>query len=178
MLQEHRPGSIGDVAGSSDRTKGKLEIVRPKSSIVALGMSVGFLMNDPVFARLPFGNWSGVLAGQINRGHFLFAVEGTRVVGFVGWALASEANAEAWLAGTRALTYEQSLDGEMILLNVWKALTPQAHRLLLDKVRAAVSTKKLIYYKRFYPDGRVRRVRLGVNQFIESHLSRFADGSG
>ena len=47
----------------------------PSSRSVALGLAVDHLMSKPAFASLPFGEWSRVLVGQINRGHYVFAVD-------------------------------------------------------------------------------------------------------
>ena len=47
-------------------------------------------MVKPAFANLKFGDWSRILVGQINRGHYCFAVdEKNEVQGFMGWALAT-----------------------------------------------------------------------------------------
>lgn len=174
MLQEPHPLAEDQANAAGDAAAHRLSIARPSSHAAALGLTISFLMNDPVFARLPFGHWCSVLTGQINRGHYMFVAQGTSIVGFVGWALASEENAENWLSGRRALAYADSLAGEMIVLNVWKALTPEVNQFLLDKLRAVALTKKRIYYKRFYRDGRIRRARLDVNEFVEGHLSRLA----
>ncbi len=45
------------------------------------------LMTKPAFANLRFGDWSRILAGQINRGHYALVVDKTNNVhGFAGWA--------------------------------------------------------------------------------------------
>lgn len=138
----------------------QLRLVRPNERVVALGMAVAFFMTDPVFARLPFGHWSRVLVGQIKRKHFVFILRGETVVGFAGWALASRENAEDWLTGRKDLSFEDSQDGEIIVVNAWKATTEEANRALLDLGRRLARTKTAIYYKRYYADGRTRPVRI------------------
>jgi hypothetical protein len=36
---------------------------------------VAHLMLKPAFARLRFGDWSWVLVGQINRGHYYLVID-------------------------------------------------------------------------------------------------------
>jgi hemolysin-activating ACP:hemolysin acyltransferase len=141
-------------------------------------MAVAFLMGDAAFQQLRFGHWARVLAGQIRRGHFLFVTEGTTVVGFAGWAYASKDLADAWLAGARELTFEESQAGEIVVLNAWKAASPAANRRLIDAFRRLFRNKSALYYKRFYADGRVRPARLKVNAFVGAHLDRGEARSG
>ena len=166
------PGS----APSSPHSVG-FRVLQPRDPRVALGMAVSYLMTDPVFARLPFGQWSRVLVGQVNRGHFLFAIEGTKVVGFVGWALTTKDKAEAWLTGNRDLEFADSRAGEIVLINAWKASSPAANRLLLESVRTVSRDKAMVYAKRYYRDGRVRTMRLYVNAFVEGHIAHSASAS-
>ena len=156
----------------------ELRAVRPKDSRLALGMAVSYLMTDPVFARLPFGQWSRVLVGQINRGHYLFALEGEKVVGFVGWALTTNEKAEAWLTENRDIGFADSMAGEAVLINGWKASSATANRFLIDAVRRVIRDKEMVYAKRFYRDGRVRPVRLPVNASPDHRLRDSARGSG
>lgn len=147
-----------------------LRAVRPKDNRQALGMAVSYLMTDPVFARLPFGQWSRVLVGQINRGHYLFAIEGEKVVGFVGWALTTKDKAEAWLTENRDVGFADSMAGDVVLINAWKASGDAANRFLVEAVRGVIRGKQAVYGKRFYRDGRTRPVRLPVNPFIGGRL--------
>jgi hemolysin-activating ACP:hemolysin acyltransferase len=151
-----------------------LRAVRLGNGHQALGMAVAFLMADPAFQGLRFGHWARVLAGQIRRGHFLFVMDGNNVVGFAGWALTSRENAEEWLAGRGELSYQDSLAGEFVILNAWKATTPAANRLLIDAFRRLFRSKQALYYKRFYADGRMRPARLRVNEFVRLHIGEHA----
>lgn len=159
-------------AAGADAPAATLKAVRPRDPRAALGMAVSYLMTDPSFARLPFGQWSRVLVGQINRGHFLFVVDGDKVVGFVGWALTTKDKAEAWLTANRDIGFEDSKAGEIVLANAWKASSPEAHRFLVDAFRQVIRDKEFVYAKRFYKDGRVRAMRLPVNAFVGGHVER------
>jgi len=146
----------------------QLRVLQPKANATALGMAVAFFMTDPVFAALPFGHWSRVLVGQINRKHYVFIVQGEKVVGFAGWAFATREKAETWLTGKQELSFADSLKGEIVLVNAWKATTREAHRALIAIGRGVMKTKEAVYYKRFYADGRYRPVRLNVNDFVNA----------
>lgn len=137
--------------------------IKPTNPHLALGMAVEFLMVDPAFGKLGFGHWSRVLAGQINRGHFMFVAEGGRIVAFAGWALATRANAEAWLSNRRDLSYADSLAGEVVVLNAWKATTTAAHHYLVAALRPKMRSRTAIYAKRVRRDGKVRLVRLAFD---------------
>ena len=102
----------------------KLEATTLDSRAVALGVAVNFTMTKPAFARLPFGHWSRVLAGQIKRGHYFFVMSGRTVLGFCGWSLASREDAEAWLAGNSPSGLDEGGTGDCLMLNAWMATAP------------------------------------------------------
>lgn len=162
-----------EAAGTSSAATGGLRLFRPHSPANALGLAVNFLMNKPAFAQLRFGEWSRILVGQINRGHYCFVVDDKgRVQGFVGWALASRENAEAWVEGHRGLTYDDSKDGECLVFNAWAANGFRIHRYMVDEARKIIKDRETIYFKRYYEDGSTRPVRLNVNEFVASHIIR------
>jgi len=157
----------------------RLAQIQADNPYVALGLAVSHLMAKPAFSNLRFGDWSRVLVGQINRKHYDFAIdEQKQVQGFVGWALATKDNAEAWLAGRRALSYEDSRDGDCVIINVWAASSPEAGRLLRDAVRRIGLGKQAVYFKRHDQDGTTRPIRLNANAFVEKHLERNAESAG
>jgi hemolysin-activating ACP:hemolysin acyltransferase len=130
-------------------------------------------MTKPAFANLRFGDWSRILTGQINRNHYCFAIDGkNQVQGFVGWALTSKENAEAWVEGRGALSFADSQEGDCVIINVWTASTPDANRFLVSQAREIIDGKDTVYFKRHYKDGRTRPVRLRVNDFVAQHLGR------
>jgi hemolysin-activating ACP:hemolysin acyltransferase len=150
-----------------------LRLFRPKQPVVALGLAVDHLMSKPAFASLPFGEWSRVLVGQINRGHYVFAVDSAkRIQGFVGWGLVTRAKAEAWVEGGYALTYQDCLEGDCVLFNAWSANSTRVHRFLVDAARKLIKDSETVYFKRHYKDGSWRPVRLNVNDFVAGHINR------
>jgi len=132
-------------------------------------------MSKPAFANLQFGDWSRILVGQINRGHYCFVLDDCdNVQGFAGWALTSRANAEAWVQGQRRLSYDDSLAGDCLVFNAWSANSTRVHRFMVDEARKLIRDKDTVYFKRHYKDGRTRPVRLSVNEFVAGHIDRKA----
>ena len=46
------------------------------------------------------------------------------------------------------------------------------HRFLVETLRVIARDKKAAYFKRCYPDGRVRPMRLAANAFMSGHIAR------
>jgi hemolysin-activating ACP:hemolysin acyltransferase len=152
-----------------------LRIFKPANAAAALGLAVSHLMTKPAFAKLQFGDWSRILVGQINRGHYCFAVDaGNQVVGFMGWALASREHAEGWVEGTRGLSFEDSKSGDCMIINAWAADNNTVTRFLLGEARRIGKGKSTVYFKRHYKDGTTRPARVPVNSHVASHIERNA----
>lgn len=151
-----------------------LRLFRPPDPAAALGMAANYLRNKPAFANQRFGDWTDVLIGQINRGHYYFVLEGNRVRGFIGWGLTTRAKAEAWVEGRRSLSLEECLQGDCVILNAWSADSTRVTRFLLDEARKSWNDKQTLYFKRYYKDGRVRPARLNVNDFVTTHVPQRA----
>ena len=139
---------------------------------MALGLAVEHLMTKPAFGRLPFGHWGRILTGQIRRGHYFFVADQKRIVGFCGWALASEEEAEAWISGRPEAAHIVGETGDCIVLNAWSADTPAAHQLVRDELRIRGRGKRMIYAKRDYKDGRVRPLRMKIADATDSHAEK------
>lgn len=148
-------------------------LYRPEKPATALGLAVNHLMTKPAFANLRFGDWSRILAGQINRGHYCFAIDAqNKIVGFAGWALATRDKAEAWVEGRAGLSFEDSRGGECLVFNAWAADNFKVHRFMVDEARKIIRDKETLYFKRYYPDGTTRPVRLNVNDFVARHIAK------
>src|SRR5262245_11773358 len=146
---------------------------------MALGLAVRHLMGKLTFSRLRFSDWSRGLVGQVNRRHYYFVMdEKSAVQGFLGWALTTEDNAEAWLAGRAGLSDADSRAGDCVIVNAWAASSPEARRLLLDAVRRIGVGKQAYYFKRHYQDGTTSPMRLSANAFVEKRLERNAGSAG
>lgn len=139
---------------------------------MALGLAVEHLMTKPAFGRLPFGHWGRILTGQIRRGHYFFVADQKRIVGFCGWALASEAEAEAWINRRPEAAQIVGETGDCIVLNAWSADTPAAHQLVRDELRIRGRGKRMIYAQRDYKDGRIRPLRMKISEATDSHAEK------
>ncbi len=128
-------------------------------------------MGEPSFARLPFGFWTSILVGQIKRKHYIFASEGKTVTGFLGWARTSEEVAERWLRPRRARSPSPNPSTATASSSTPGSPRPIAtNRFLLDQLRVIGRDGRLVYAKRFYKDGRVRPVKLSVNDAVAGHI--------
>ena len=154
----------------------KLKLVQLPDANAAVGLAVRFMLGHPAYAALPFGSWAAALCNQVGRGHYAFVTDtADEVVGYAGWAMTSEAKAEAWAEQGVELTDEECRAGDCVIMNAWIAKDPAVHRFLVDAVRAGALDKKTIYFRRAYADGRERVVRMPVNEFFASHLARNAN---
>jgi hemolysin-activating ACP:hemolysin acyltransferase len=149
-----------------------LRLFQHPNPAAALGLAVSHLMTKPAFARLPFGAWSQVLVGQINRRQYYLVLNPAgRTIGFLGWAITDEASAEAWLAGS-ADAGPHTGTGDCVIVNAWSADVPAVNPVLLDAARIAGAEHRLIYFKRHYPDGSSRMGKLRMPDLRRGGRSR------
>jgi hemolysin-activating ACP:hemolysin acyltransferase len=129
------------------------------------------MMTKPAFAAQPFGDWSRILVGQINRKHYYFVIgQKNQVEGFLGWAVTTREKAEAWVEGRERVLFQDSFEGDSILINAWAASSLEANRFLVDTSRKLFKDYDTLYFKRYYKDGRIKPMRLSVNDFVLQHL--------
>lgn len=166
--------TAGDAGNPGNKAGERFRAIKEPNPYAALGRAVSYMMTKPAFARVPFGHWSKTLTGQINRGHYFFVFEGTRVVGFLGWAFVAEERAVAWAEGRAEISFEESVNGDCIVINAWSADTAGVNRFILEKLREIGKDGKRVFAKRFYKDGRTRPVYLDVNDFVMSHIEASA----
>ena len=100
-----------------------------------------------------------MLVGQINRGHYLFLERDGRIVGFAGWARATEAAADRWMAGQGDIDPEAAREGDCVILNAWQADDAAAQARMVAAMREMGRDVRLVYGRRSYPGGRTRIVR-------------------
>lgn len=152
--------------------KPPFKLFKPPSAPAALGLAVSHLMTKPAFANQKFGEWSRILTGQVNRGHYCFVVDAdNEIQGFAGWAITTRDKAEAWVEGRGALAFEDCFAGDCLVYNAWSANSFAVHRYMVDEGRKLIRDKATMYFKRHYPDGSTRPVRLNVNGFVGEHIS-------
>lgn len=135
----------------------------------ALGAAVQALMGSPAFARQPFGAWSRVLVGQINRGHYALARRDGRTVGFLGYGRCGEEAARRWLADAVEPTSAECRAGPVVLLNAWSAEDAVVSRTLRAWLHRANADAEAVAAKRLYADGRVRPLWLPLRAGHAAH---------
>jgi hypothetical protein len=109
----------------------------------------------------PDSTGAGLAAVQVNDpARALGVAVSYLIVGFAGWAFTTREKADAWIAGASDPLFEDSKSGEIIVINAW------------DEMRKVGGAKEAVYYKRFYNDGRLRPVRLPVNEFVATHVAQ------
>ena len=151
---------------------GDLRLVTALPPAVAFSRAITHLMLRPTFAQAPFGHVARCVSGQVNRGHYAFAVRGDEAVGFAGWARTVEPVAEAWLAGVRGFADAEAHAGDCVVLNFWQADTPEVSRFLVQGLTRLLPGTRRIYAKRHYPDGRTRPLRLEVGRHAQAQNVR------
>ncbi len=159
---------------SSDADARQFRAFRDDNTYAALGRAVSYLMTKPNFKHLKFGFWSRTLVGQINRKHYFLTAEGANIVGFVGWAFLSEDMAQAWLQNSTDFNSADCVNGDCMVINAWAADTDAVNRFNLREIRQHLVGHKAAYAKRFYKDGRVRPLRIGITDLVESHIEKQA----
>jgi hemolysin-activating ACP:hemolysin acyltransferase len=145
-------------------TQGGLRAMQARDPYVACGRTVAYLMTIPNFARLPFGEVSRLIAGQINRRQYFFVVdEGETIHGYCGWAQTSHAAAEDWFQRNVDLGERIEATGPACVINLWQASSAAANACILGGLRQRLSMEtEIVLAKRFYPDGSIRGVRLPI----------------
>ena len=125
----------------------------------ALGRAAALCARHPAFADRPFGQWTRVLMGQVNRGDYRFVLKDRTLIGFLGWVRTDETGAERWLSGVPP---ETSPDGDHVVLNALACDDPGALPFIAREAGTLVPPPFMLVGKRFYEDGRVRPVRLPI----------------
>jgi hemolysin-activating ACP:hemolysin acyltransferase len=126
-------------------------------------LAVEYLSRKPAFADLRFGDWSQSLFFQVARGHYIFVIDrDRRIRGFLGWALTDQLRAELWLGGHAGLNNDECLEGDCVIVNAWSADTAAVNTFIRKAMHNLFATRRAIYFKRHYPDGRARPMRLMI----------------
>jgi len=124
----------------------------------ALGLAISFLTARNPFSAYRAGQLVSSVAGQIRRGHYLFAMRGARIVGYAGWGLCSSELAERHLRGEYNPSFAECRDGEVVLMMIVATSEPAALRPIVRSIRARYPGRSYVG-KRVRPDGlRPRRV--------------------
>lgn len=113
----------------------------------ALAAAAHFLARRPPFDTFKFGAMTLSLDTQVKQKCYLFALEGMKVVGYMGWVLLDTARAEAFAREGRMPRVEDTGGDDV----VWLLIAAATSRAALTQMAAAG--------RRRYPGKRVMGVR-------------------
>jgi hemolysin-activating ACP:hemolysin acyltransferase len=160
------------MSGAADREPAAppLESKRFEKPTEALGCATLLLSTARPFDRMRFGALARALNGQIHRGHYLFAAQGRRLVGYVGWALCTEEVGRGWAHGRYRPSHEDCLAGDCFVGLTWYGESPRITFFLMRRCRALYPGVK-VFGRREYGDGRPPRPMEWVNPVPSSEGS-------
>lgn len=123
------------------------------SPMTALGVAAHFVARHAPFDSFPAGALMRTLSGEIDRGHYRLALEGRRVVGYLGWALYTTATAERFAATGRPPLDADEPGASVVWVLTAVSARPDALLALYRAVRAA-HPGLLLMAMRHKPGGR------------------------
>lgn len=141
---------------------GPLNIGQVKDPNAALGAAVAYLMRAPAFARQPFGPWSRVLAGQVNRRHYAIARRGGHTVGFVGFGLCEHTVVDRFLHEGTAPSSAECESGRCLLINAWMADDKSVSLAIRRWLLTHVGPVEYVFARRVHDDGTARPISMRV----------------
>ncbi|MDQ2094066.1 hypothetical protein [Rhodalgimonas zhirmunskyi] len=140
-------------------TAERFQALRNNSPLLSAGIAMSLMMGHPSFANRSFGGISRLIAGHVNRGHYLILFRDGKPAGFVGWALSPEGPARAWLEGDGSQMGDGKT-GDCVLFNIFVSdgpdMTAYARRVLREELR----DKRLGFARRIYDDGRIKPIEI------------------
>jgi hemolysin-activating ACP:hemolysin acyltransferase len=136
-----------------------------ESRIMALGLATELIHTRPPFSNFKFGKLTGVIRGQIKRGHYLFTFRGKQPVGYIGWAECDRKIAEAWMERGYTPTYKECSGGDSCVLITFVSPGPAVTLHLIREARTLYPDRP-IYFMREYGDGKKRKATV-LNRFFE-----------
>jgi hypothetical protein len=124
--------------------------------LFALGAAIELLHSHQPFAAYPVIAFARTLRGQIARGHYLFAIRGGTLLGYVGWAICKEEIARAWVERRYVPTPAECSEGNTIFPQTYFSRENTATFALYGALRERYDGYN-VYGLRQYRDGRERR---------------------
>jgi len=123
------------------------------SPMTALGVAAHFVARHPPFDTFPAGALMRTLSGQVERRHYRLALEGRRVVGYLGWALYQSSEAERFAATGRPPDDSDQAPPDVVWILTAVTARPDTLLVLYRVVRAAYPGL-LLMAMRHKPGGR------------------------
>jgi hypothetical protein len=122
---------------------------------LALGAALHYVGRHPPFSAFRAQDLIQTVAGEIERGHYRFALDGARVVGYVGWALYDNDLADRCAAGGHPPPPPSAAQGRDVVWILTAASSSPAAFLALVKAVRALHPRLRLMGVRHKPDRRV-----------------------
>lgn len=116
-------------------TAPRLAVQRVGNRHLAMGLALPYLAARQPFAAFGAGELTRTVAGQILRAHYLMAFDGARLVGYLGWACYSAADAAAYARSLEAPPDDRADGHGVVWLLTAAATTPAALQAMLQDGR-------------------------------------------
>ena len=115
-----------------------------KTPAAALAAAAHFLARRKPFAGFGFGDMVLSLDTQAKNGHYLFALNGPKVTGYIGWTMLDAAIAEDFASSGRTPNAAQSNGGDVAWLLVAASETRADLDAMLKAARARYKGKRVM----------------------------------
>jgi hemolysin-activating ACP:hemolysin acyltransferase len=126
------------------------QIKRPDAALAA---AAHFLARRSPFDQFGFGAMTLSLDTQIKHNTYLFAVDGPKVVGYIGWIMLDATRAEAFARQNRIPRFDEAGGDDVAWLLVVAATNRDALKHMLAAARRRYPGKRIMGV-RYKPDGK------------------------
>lgn len=142
-----------------------VEVRQIENAFAALGIAAHFMAQRQPFDSFRARDFIDTLDGQVRRRHFLFAFEGRKVTGYVGWVLFDEETSERLMrtgeAPSNELAQSFAASGRVIWILTTASLDKDSNRALMHWLRDRHPGYGVVGV-RSYENGRKRYLRLRI----------------
>ena len=146
-------------APAANESPVRFKALKNSNAQFAAGLAMSLMMGHPAFANRSFGSIARMIAGHVNRGHYLFVFRDDQPRGFVGWAFTDSRAAQAWLDGDGS-DIGDGKEGDSVLFNIWVTDGPDMNSFLVRTMREEFREKRMLVARRIYADGRMRPIKI------------------
>ncbi|MEB3335061.1 MAG: hypothetical protein VKP70_08755 [Cyanobacteriota bacterium] len=145
--------------------------------MLALGAAAHFVARHEPFAGFLAAELVRTLSGQVHRGHYLFALDVSskpaRVVGYFGWALYADVDAERFAATGSPPAEVRSVDGNVVWMLTTVADSRAAFFALVKATRSLYPAHRVMGIRH-----KARRGKVTMDQSRARVRARTAGASG
>lgn len=127
----------------------------------SLGLVVDYVSDKEPFASYRVRPLIRVLRKQLSQQYNLAALDGEKLVGYLGWAICTEASAEAWLNASGPLVHSAPDDVAVAVLTSVISDSKDATRRMIRGARE-LNKGRVVYFARDYEAGGVEQRRMKV----------------